>query len=546
MQLARKRPSVGLEQATAVEQEAENLVVSHPDSVHHLVSALEASERRDIYWSNEHFYKWLHHSLTNRGGWLSALARRPQDLIIEAAGCQFVIRQVRRTSDQQAWLERMAEDVRFPGAAVAWARRLAKIGRENDALAVAKRAYARIEGSPLPWDFHILRNQITALEWKIAGKAVSRALQRYLGDDDGYLGARTCPYPFGNITLQEEGSAGICCAQWMPGFSLGNVISSKQTAAQIYNGDRAIAARRSVLDGSFRYCDHHKCRHISCDELPLKTDIAGENAPKEYRMPAGDLIDANTRRAVARGELVFEAPSLVLLAFDKSCNLTCPSCRTHLITEKIELQLTKETLIEESILPLLKHAEFLNINPAGETFVSRPLRRLLSRLNSRDFPNLKIDMITNGTLFTKKEWEKFPGIHDMIRSIRVSTDGATQATFEKLRRGAFWEPFVENMRFLGELRQRGVFEWLKFSFTYQKDNFREMALFVDWTKSIDPGSHVLFERLDNWGAFAPEVFRDLAVHFPEHPLHDEFLSIIRQPKLTPDPPKITADYGVLV
>ncbi len=186
------------------------------------------------------------------------------------------------------------------------------------------------------------------------------------------------------------------------------------------------------------------------------------------------------------------------------------------------------------------------MNAAGEIFISRPLRRLLSRLNSKDFPNLKIDMITNGTLFNKKEWEKFPGIHDMIRSIRVSTDGATPQTFEKLRRGAFWEPFVENMKFLGQLRQSGAFEVLKFSFTYQKDNFREMPLFVDWTQSIDPGRHVLFERLDNWGSFDPDVFRDLAVHIVGHPLHEEFLSVIRQPKLKPASPVITADYAVLV
>jgi hypothetical protein len=75
-----------------------------------------------------------------------------------------------------------------------------------------------------------------------------------------------------------------------------------------------------------------------------------------------------------------------------------------------------------------------------------------------------------------------------------------------LRRGAFWEPFVENMRFLGELRQSGVFETLRFSFTYQKGIFREMPLFVDWTQSIDPGRHVLLERLDNWGPSTPTCF----------------------------------------
>ena len=527
-------------------QETETIVVaSDPASVHHFVSALEACSRHDLYWTNEFFYRWMSHAPGKKAPWHSVFTARPKDVVVEAAGSRFVIQSTRSPSDRYAVIERLAKDSRFPGAAVAWARRLAKLGRETDALAVAKHAYAAIEGSPLPWDFHIFRNQITALEWRNAGKTVSRGLQRYLGDDDGYLQERTCPYPFENINLQEDGNAGVCCAPWMPGFSLGNVISSNETASQIYNGSMATAVRRSVLDGSFRYCDHHKCRLITGDELPTKASLA-EHATKEYRMPAGDVVGDNTKRAVATGQLTFDTPSLVLLAFDKSCNLSCPSCRSRVITEKIDLQLTKETLIEESIVPLLRCAESLNINAAGEIFVSRPLRRLLSRLNKKDFPNLKIDIITNGTLFTRREWEKFPGIHDMVNSVRVSTDGATKETFEKLRRGAFWEPFVENMRFLGELRQSGAFQWLKFSFTYQKSNFREMPLFVDWTDSIDPNRIVLFERLDNWGVFDPDVFLDLAVHFPEHPLHGEFLSIIRQPKLSPNPPSLTVDYSALL
>jgi hypothetical protein len=517
-------------------------VSSHSDSVHHLVSALESCEAHDIYWSNEHFYRWMNGAQAAKMSWLSVFAPRAKDISIEAVGCKFVIQPTKGRSDHGASIERMADDARFPGAAVALARQLAKRGRAQDALDLVKGAYARIESSKLPWDFHILRNQMTALEFTLAGKAVSRALQRYLGDDDGYLAERTCPFPFENLYFEENGKAGMCCAPWMPGFSLGNVISGKETASQLYNNERSTAARRSVLDGSFRFCDHQKCRLISGDELPIKAKIT---AP-DYRMASGGIVGEKVKRAVATGQLTVESPEFVLLAFDQSCNLSCPSCRTRVITEKIDLQITKETLIEESIIPLLKRAVTLNINPAGELFVSRPLRRLLSRLNRQDFPNLKLDIISNGMLFTKREWEKFPGIHEMVRSVRVSTDGATKETFETLRRGATWEIFIENMRFLGDLRQSGVLQALIFSFTYQKTNFREMPLFVDWTRGFDPNRHVVFERLDNWGAFSPENYRDIAIHHIDHPLHSEFLSIIRQPKLKPNPPDLTGDYSVFI
>lgn len=514
------------ETSAAIKSEPEILIPSDQDSLHHLHSALEACSDHDLHWSNEHFYRWVSAA---RKRW-KIFPIRPHDVSKQVGGCEIVVRVQRKAFDRPATLRRLAADARFPGAAMALARWLAKAGRDGDALALARNALAGIEGSKVGWDFHILLNQITALERKIAGKRVHRALQRYVGDDDGYMLSRTCEFPFNRIDLQENGNAAVCCAHWMPGFSLGNVITGGQAASEIYNNDQAVAVRKSVLDGSFRYCDHDKCPLISGQQLPGKEEVLGDNA----------------KRAVATGELTYESPSFVLLAFDQSCNLSCPSCRSHVITEKIGMQTLKEKLVEESIMPMLKGAKILNINPAGEIFVSRPLRRLLSRLNSRDFPDLKIEFITNGTLFTKREWERFPGIHDMVTRVRVSTDGATKETFEKLRRLAVWEPFIDNMRFLAELRQNGVISDLMFSFTYQKDNFREMPLFVDVTRDIDPGSIVIFEKLENWGTFASAEYIEKAVHRPEHALHEEFLSIIRQPKLKPYTAHLFADYGGLI
>jgi MoaA/NifB/PqqE/SkfB family radical SAM enzyme len=247
----------------------------------------------------------------------------------------------------------------------------------------------------------------------------------------------------------------------------------------------------------------------------------------------------NARLAVDTGQLVFDYPSMMILAFDESCNLSCPSCRCQVISEKGELQTIKEGLITESIMPILKRTKTLHLNAAGELMVSRPLRRLLSKLNRQDFPELRIDIITNGTLFTSKEWEKFPNIHDMVEYVRVSTDAASKDTFEKLRRGGKWEPFMENMRFLAGLRKSGVINHLGFSMTYQIDNFREMADFVDMCHALDPESYVIFEKLEKM-ALTAEEYAAMAVHHPLHPLHEAFLEITRQPKFKSD--LIAADF----
>ena len=41
--------------------------------------------------------------------------------------------------------------------------------------------------------------------------------------------------------------------------------------------------------------------------------------------------------------------------------------------------------------------------------------------------------------------------------------------------------------------------------------------------------YIIFERLQNLGAFSWEEFRSKAVHVSDHPLHREFLEIVRDP-----------------
>jgi hypothetical protein len=495
-------------------------VASEAADVGQLIAGLKSADKFDVYWSNEYFYRWL----------TSVSGAREDSGPITATGRRFVIRTAPAvdTATKQKFLIHLARDGWFPGATVALARCMGRDGKLTEALVLAKKGLAAANRVGAKSNIHVLANQITALERTVAGKPIHRALRRYLGDDDKYLNERTCPLPFEHLEIQENGNATVCCGYWTPEFSMGNVM--KRAASEFYNSEQAISIRQSVLDGSFRHCDLVKCAWISGDRLPRKEEVEGRNA----------------RRAVETGQLQFERPTKMVLAFDASCNLSCPSCRVRIITEKAPLQIEKEEVIENSILPLLHDMECLNLDPAGELFVSRPLRRLLSKLNRRDFPNLKLEIITNGTLFTPREWVKFPGIHDMIESIRVSTDGATKATFEKLRRGARWEPFLENMRFLARLRQDNVFRLLQFSMTYQLDNFREMPAFVDFCASLDPLSRVVFEKLENLATFAPKEYLRRAVHYAAHPLHSEFLAIIRDPKLRPNRPQLMVDYAGLL
>jgi hypothetical protein len=532
-------------------------ICTQPETADSLAKALTAAAEFDIYWSNEYFYQWLvgaAGSPRRVATWLRGLTAPMRSVkAFVAEGRRFLVVERRSVpfDAKFATLRELALDLRIPGAGVAYARALAKRGDFAEALAVAQknldtarlleseaaeRARAAARGGtaaakvpPLQYELHVIENQIFALERTIAGQNVHQALKRYLGDDDGYLKARTCHFPFERIDIQENGNCAVCCSQWMPRFSTGNVLTDSVSALDIFKNNRSVAARQSMLDGSFKFCDLVKCPFFANDNLPKKEEAhtRGEN----------------TKRALQGESLVHDYPSYVLLAFDQSCNLSCPSCRSHVITEKLEMQTKKEELIGSSIAPLLKQAKVLQINPAGELFVSRPLRRLLSKLNKADYPDLRLSIISNGMLLNQREWDKFPGIHDMVEAIRVSTDGATKSTFEKLRRGGRWEIFCDNLKFMAGLKDRNTISFFALSFTYQIDNFREMPAFVDMCEELTPSVSVIFEKLENWGTFDPEDYKRMAVHKSDHPLHEEFLAIISQPKMKVVPKRLYADYA---
>jgi Iron-sulfur cluster-binding domain len=386
--------------------------------------------------------------------------------------------------------------------ALALGRALGAAGSYRAALAAVSRGL-----SVNPASIHLKAAKHTLL-LKSEGKSVSPRLEKFAGDDNGYLRQFVCPLPFERFDIGPDGNVLVCCGHWLP-THIGNFMT--QPVGDVLNSPTAKAIRQSVTDGSYKYCNHLECGTMAQDTLPRREELLRER----------------TRKAVAERNYELDGVDEIMFAFDQTCNLSCPSCRTHVITEKVSQSIEKARAVEEKLVPLLPHVRLLHINPAGELFGSKPSRKLLELINDERCPDLRLAIISNGTLFSREEWNKFPGIHNKVNSVRISIDAACKETFEKLRRLGKYEVFLTNMRFLRELRTGGTLPQLKFSFTYQLDNFREMKAFVDFCTEMC-ADFAIFERLQNI-AFTKDEFTRKAVHDPGHPLHREFIEVIRDP-----------------
>jgi len=358
-----------------------------------------------------------------------------------------------------------------------------------------------------PWSIH-LKAAHHALRLKLDGKMVPDRLMKFIGEDNGYLRQFVCPLPFEHFEIGPAGDVLVCCGHWVP-TPIGNFL--RDPIDGILNSEKAHKIRASMTDGSYKYCNHLDCQHMIQGTLPL----------------AGELQNPETRVAVGERNYRMKGIDYLTFGLDQTCNLSCPSCRTDRIVEKVSDSTEKARAVEEKLIGLLPAVKILLINPAGEMLASKPSRKLLELIDDERCPELRLDIISNGTLFCEEEWNKFPGIHNKVRSIRISVDAARKETFEKLRRLGRHEPFVENMRFLGRLRAAGIIPQLKFSFTYQVDNFREMLEFIDFCAEMNC-DFAIFERLQNI-CFSVDEYRQKAVHFPDHPFHAEFLGIVANP-----------------
>ena len=402
--------------------------------------------------------------------------------------------------------------------AFALSRCLGARGKFAEALPIVELALAH-----QPRSIHLKAAQ-HALNLKISGQPLPGRLEKFVGADRGYLKQFICSYPFERMEITHNGDVLVCCGHWLPTI-VGNFISSPVN--DVLNSVKARKIRESVTDGSYKYCNHLECPLLNQDRLQRRER----------------LTDPRIAQAVASGRFEVEGVDSLTFGLDLTCNLSCPSCRTDRIIEKPSEANEKAQAVETKLYPLLPTVKVLHINPSGELFASKPSRRVLELIDDERCPDLFLEIISNGTLFTEREWNRYPNIHDKVWSVRISTDAATKDTFEKLRRLGRYEIFMENMKFLSRLRSSGRIGLLYFSFTYQLDNFREMRDFAAFTSSMN-GDFAIFERLQNMGAFSEEDFRQKAVHRPEHPLYNDFLAAIDHPMFR-DARRVIHDFDFL-
>ncbi len=265
-----------------------------------------------------------------------------------------------------------------------------------------------------------------------------------------------CTQAFYNTEIYENGDVYNCCPHFQHYIPLGNIFA--QPFEEIWNGERAKNIRKEILNGTFSLCD------------PM--------CP-EYKQHLEKPADCE--------ESMSQYPKNLAVSSDNICNVRCRFCReNHLKSEISDEEFISK--IDTSFLPIFKNAEFVRFGCSGEPFASKKEKELIKRI-LENYPDIKIQIFTNGILGNKETFEKY-NLFGKIDSLTVSIHAATKPTYEKVVRDGNFEKLIKNLEFYSELKSQNLLNALDFVFVVYSENYTEIPAFVEFAKKYN--AHPLF------------------------------------------------------
>lgn len=328
-----------------------------------------------------------------------------------------------------------------------------------------------------------------------------------------------CMVPFNTLEVHHNHQSDwLCCPSWLP-----KPLPITSDPTESWNSNEANDIRKSVTDGSFKYCDQKQCPFLK--QLINYGEIGNTKVFKRKTELIGGMKE-RVDKFLSTGSP--EPPQLINFSFDRTCNLKCPSCRKSIIVEDSSgIKRVKDQIdvIEKEYGNDIKT---LYITGTGDPFVSVGFRDFLRNFDESRWTNLeRIHLHTNATRWTSEMWSSMPNIHKYVKSCEISIDAGTKETYEnKTRIGGDWDELIENLKFISTIK---TITSIKTSFVVQKHNYKEIKIFHDLVKDIfGQRVNVFFGKINNWGTFTNDEYIDHKVWDTNHPEYNDFLNEVRK------------------
>ncbi len=281
--------------------------------------------------------------------------------------------------------------------------------------------------------------------------------------------------------INEKGDT-ICCCSTFNHTMLGSM--EEMALNDIWNAAKHKILCLSNVNHTYSFCDKRMCPLFIGKKEENPIDIEREYAHMD------------------------NYPKTVAIAFDESCNLRCITCRKKTKVADENEQKRYRNYARKIKSEILPHCEFLIAAGNGEVFLSKAYQEIYCSDEMESVQYLRF--LTNGMLFTSKKWKELREHYHGKVMMTVSIDAATKDTYEMIRVGGNFDILNRNMEYAAFLRKTGDLSYLRFNFVVQRENYKEMPLFVQWGKRLGI-DEVFFTKILNWGTYSDEEFRYISM-----------------------------------
>lgn len=311
-----------------------------------------------------------------------------------------------------------------------------------------------------------------------------------------------CTEPFRTAVINPGGFVYLC----NPGTikeHIGSVFH--KSGSEVWNSTRAKLFRLSAVNKTYAFCKLNLCRLAEIENNNDKTK---------------DLVTP-------------EIPEYTALAYDKSCNFKCRSCRSCLINynnDKVQTHISN--VITQNLFKSkwLSNTRVLVMSTHGEVFFSKVYQDILY---SDKLTNILALIIhTNGNLLTEEKTkelcDKFHKKGQKNININISVDSLNDETYKFLRPGGNLKLLKKNLEYISKARQEGNIFCVNFVVVLQKFNYKELPEIAKY--AID----LKVDRLDvqtitNWGTYTDEEFKDVCMYDEFGKPKPELVEILKDP-----------------
>lgn len=299
--------------------------------------------------------------------------------------------------------------------------------------------------------------------------------------------------------IDYKGTIRLC--SWMRDNIIGSL--SCQNIKQIYHSERAYDLREKLMNGDYSLCNIDECPYLAMNDM------------NNHMIEIDDIP---------------EYPTELYLGFEEICNYSCTCCNiqhTMRMNKEKNLQDGYDK-IEEQLKELLPHLKKISANGLGELFCSKRTLKLLSEWKPLS-PAEEISVVleTNGSLFDNTHWKQISNLGQYNLSVAITVMSFDEVTYQYLSGTTL--PICqieENLRFVKNLREKEIINYLELATVVQERNFRTLPEFVKRCIEEFGADAVRLRPYAPSGSQKPEIEWFMDVRNPNHPYYTEYRSVM--------------------